>query len=530
MTKQTVPGMEKFKKKAQRKAWEGAKAYSEGKEAPKGWTKPEYTEEEKKSLSNKKGELDPKKEKDYWTKKGQDAHYEMKAQDAGYANKEELAQKTKELGEGLTKEGLQSGRAGFAPKSSQDVATMLSGLKYDQKGKEDFTATGAQASIADKDKIKTGQVGAQTTAKGQTIAETAGPQAATTAAVEGPQAAEVKEVAGPQAATISEDQTIKNKQLALIENLEEGPEKTAAQMELSRQQDRQVAQQMAMSQSRGQDVSIGQRALAEQVGQIGAQAGEQQAMLTAQEDAAKRQQLGEVLGQARGVEAGLATTQAGLEQEAGLAGAGMEQQREMASAGFRQESGMAQAAMAQQKALADSTMQQESAMQASAQASQRATRNAELAQQAEMAGDMIQADKYRQQADLDQQASIESSKQAERLATRNAELKQEVSLANQKAEMEASKMDQAERQFAYQGDANKRAILADIYAKENAQAVDNQAKHDRLVIETRANKAANKQKAYDPTGDILTGVATIGAAYVTGGASVAAAAAANKAK
>ena len=133
----------------------------------------------------------------------------------------------------------------------------------------------------------------------------------------------------------------------------QGP--SLAQSQLRQATDRNIAQSMAMAASqRGATAGQGLRQIAQQASAANQQAAQQSADLRMQEQMAARQQLGGVLASGREQDIGLATSQAGLQQQAGLANQSATNQFALAQADLTQGARLAnQKAALEQTALND---------------------------------------------------------------------------------------------------------------------------------------------------------------------------------
>lgn len=132
-------------------------------------------------------------------------------------------------------------------------------------------------------------------------------------------------VATSDAANINKapQEQFRNQEMSLASALQaqaagQGP--SLAQSQLQQGTDRNIAQALAMQASmRGQTAGQGLRNIAQQTSQLNSQAARDSAALRMQEQMNAQQQLAGVLGQGRSADIGLATSQAGLTQQAGLA-------------------------------------------------------------------------------------------------------------------------------------------------------------------------------------------------------------------
>jgi hypothetical protein len=149
---------------------------------------------------------------------------------------------------------------------------------------------------------------------------------------------------------------------------------SVANLQLQAGTDRGLAQQMAMAASQGGG-ALAQRQSQRGMADISQAAAGQAAALRAQEQLAAQNQYAQALSGVRGQDIGLATSQAGFDQQTGLANAGFTQQAnlanqaamnqfELAQAGFDQQANVTNAGFQQQANIA----QVEAQLQADAQA------------------------------------------------------------------------------------------------------------------------------------------------------------------
>lgn len=223
-------------------------------------------------------------------------------------------------------------------------------------------------------------------------------------------------------------------QTGLVSGLEgaiAGKDPSAAEIMLRNATDRNVANQYAMAQAaNGMNTGLAQRTAMINASEMNQNAIMQQALLRAQEITAARGQLGSVLDSARGADIGLATNQAGLQQQTGLANqsaqntstltqAQLDSARQLAqgqlttgvsqfNAGQTNDATALQAQLAQQANIAN----QGASLQAG-------TTNATLAQQVALANAAAQNQTYQQNAQLQQGANLQ-----------NAQLGTQASIAN----------------------------------------------------------------------------------------------------
>jgi len=112
-----------------------------------------------------------------------------------------------------------------------------------------------------------------------------------------------------------------------LQSVIDGQAPSVAQMQGQRAAAENMAAQMSLAAgARGSNMALARRQAAANVGQLNARAGLDAALVRAQESATARGQLGGVLQQARGADLGLATEQAGLQQQAASANLGADLQ------------------------------------------------------------------------------------------------------------------------------------------------------------------------------------------------------------
>lgn len=156
--------------------------------------------------------------------------------------------------------------------------------------------------------------------------------------------------AGPQ------DQ-FRARQMTLAEQLGagaigQGP--SAAQAQLKLATDRNMAQSLALALgARGGNQAAAMKQAQMQRALIGQEAGGQSAVLAAQEQQAAQQSLGQLLGTGRGADIGLATNQAGLQQQTALQQGNFAQQAALANQGAANDFALQQGQFAQQAGLAN---------------------------------------------------------------------------------------------------------------------------------------------------------------------------------
>lgn len=231
-----------------------------------------------------------------------------------------------------------------------------------------------------------------------------------------------------QAASIQrgDEQGVRASQMGLAQALQAQADGTApslAEMQLQRQNEQAVRQQLALAGSqRGMTPAMAQRQAAINVGNLAAEQGARAAELRIQEQQAARAQLADVLGQTRGLDVNLATQQAQLDQQAGLQNASQ----------FNQQAG-AQAQLNQQATLANQGEFGQTSRFNAQQGLVADTTNAQLG---------MQADQFNVQAG--QNAQQFNAKAADEMARFSADAGLRVQVANQAARLQATGMDQAQ--------------------------------------------------------------------------------------
>lgn len=201
-----------------------------------------------------------------------------------------------------------------------------------------------------------------------------------------------------------------NAQLTGIAN---GQAPSAGQLQFQQSQAANIAAQNAAAQSgrTGQNAQLIARNLAGNLAGQNSTAAAQGAQLSLQQQQAAQQQLASNLGTMAGQDAGLATSQAGLQQQTGLAN---------------------QAAINAQSAL-NSGYQQQANLQGSAQAQQAALQNAQLGTQTNLANQAALQNQAQYNANLQQQAALANQGALNTMASQQGSLNQQTALANQAA-------------------------------------------------------------------------------------------------
>ena len=224
---------------------------------------------------------------------------------------------------------------------------------------------------------------------------------------------------------------IRQSQMGLVSGLEgaiAGKEPSAAEIMLRNATDRNVANQYALAQAAtGMNTGLAQRTAMINAADASQQAIMQQALLRAQEIAAARGQLGGVLDSARGADIGLATNQAGLQQQANLA-----------NTGALNTSTLTQAQLSQQAAIQQAQLQQGASQFNAGQSNDAATANATLAQQAALANQQASMQAGTQNATLAQQVALANAGAQNQTYQQNAQLQQAANLQNAQLGTQAS--------------------------------------------------------------------------------------------
>lgn len=138
-----------------------------------------------------------------------------------------------------------------------------------------------------------------------------------------------------------------NQLISALQQQMAGKGPSLAQGQLKQATDRGIAQQMAMAASTGNS-PLGARQAMQNQAQIQQQAAADSAQTRIQEQQAATSQLGNAIEGARSQDINLATTQAGMEQQTGIANLSNEQQTELANMAKEQQTLMEQAGMDQE--------------------------------------------------------------------------------------------------------------------------------------------------------------------------------------
>lgn len=269
-----------------------------------------------------------------------------------------------------------------------------------------------------------------------------------------------------QAAAIDrgDEQGVRASQMALAQALEAQAAGTApslAEMQLARQNEQAIKQQLALAGSqRGMTPAMAQRQAAMNIGTLAAEQGARAAELRIQEQQAARAQLADVLGQTRGLDVNLATQQAQFQQQAGLQNAAQANAQ-----------AQAQAQLAQQAALAN---------QGEFGTTQRF--NVGAAQQADTANiaNALQASQFN--VTTGQQAQQFNAKAADEMARFSADAGLRASIANQAAQLQATGMDQAQVARLL---GIEQASLQSVLQSETQKFT---AEQERLTAQQKANQ------------------------------------------
>lgn len=138
---------------------------------------------------------------------------------------------------------------------------------------------------------------------------------------------------------------LRGEQLQDIEALRRaatGAGPSAAELQMRQGLDRgMAAQRSAAASMRGVNPALAQRMTTDNIANLQADVAGQTGVLRAQEQAAARDALAQAMYAARGQDIGLATTQAGLQQQADMANMQANQQAAMLGAGFEQQTALA---------------------------------------------------------------------------------------------------------------------------------------------------------------------------------------------
>lgn len=218
-----------------------------------------------------------------------------------------------------------------------------------------------------------------------------------------------------------------------------GKEPSVAAIMLRNATDRNVANQYAMAQAaNGMNTGFAQRTAMNNAAEMNQNAVMQQALLRAQEITAARGQLGSVLDSTRGADIGLATNQAGMQQQTNLA-----------NTGAQNTSTLTQAQIAAATATNQAQLQQGAATANQGANLQAGTTNATLGQQVALANAGAQNTTNQTNAQLTQGANLQNAQlgtqtaianagNQTQAATSSAQLANAVSLANANNQTQAN--------------------------------------------------------------------------------------------
>jgi predicted XRE-type DNA-binding protein len=291
-----------------------------------------------------------------------------------------------------------------------------------------------------------------------------------------------------QAAAIErgDEQGVRASQMALAQALEAQAAGTApslAEMQLQRQNEQAVRQQLALAGSqRGMTPAMAQRQAAMNISNLAAEQGARAAEIRIQEQQAARAQLADVLGQTRGLDVNLATQQAQLEQQAALQNASQFNQQATAQAGLTQ-----QAALANQGEFGQTSRFNVG------QALQADTANAANA---------LQAGQFNVTAS--QNAQQFNAKAADEMTRFRADAGLRAQVANQAAQLQATGMDQAQI-----------ARLLGIEQSSLGAVLDSESKKMALEADRQKAMAEAKLGTFKTVGSVFEGIGK-GAAGVVG--------------
>lgn len=246
-----------------------------------------------------------------------------------------------------------------------------------------------------------------------------------------------------------------------LQNAIAGKEPSAAEIMLRNATDRNVANQYAMAQAaNGMNTGLAQRTAMINAAEMNQNAVMQQALLRAQELTANRSQLAGLASDTRGADIGLATNQAGMQQQTNLANTGAQNTSTLTQAQLAAAQAQAQAQLTQGASqfnagqANDVAAQQAQMQQAASLANQQAnlqagTQNASLAQQVALANSAAQNTTNQTNAQLQQaaglqnaqlgtQTSIANAGNQTQAATSSAQLANAVQLANANNQSQAN--------------------------------------------------------------------------------------------
>ncbi len=302
-----------------------------------------------------------------------------------------------------------------------------------------------------------------------------GPMATSNAAKVGP-------MASTDAARIEQAKQaqFRNQQQTLASQLADqaaGKGPSLAQSQLKQATGRNIAQAMALGASqRGATAGQGLRQIAQQTTAANQQAAQQSADLRMQEQLQARGQLGQVLDTGRGADIGLATSQAGLQQQAGLANQDAANQGRLAQSQLSQQTALANQDAANQGRLAQSQLSQQAELANQDAINSFRSQQAQLNQQAGLSNqDALNAFKT-QRANMQQQANMANYGAANQRDLANAQLRQDAfgnnaqfqqqaALANQGAAMQQQGFNDAQSRYfndaiVGMNEADRQALMA----------------------------------------------------------------------
>lgn len=219
----------------------------------------------------------------------------------------------------------------------------------------------------------------------------------------------VREIAGQKVDETRADE-FRTKQLTLAQALEkqmrgEGP--SLAGIQFQQDTDRALKQQMAFAASnRNVNRALSSRQAMQNQAQLSQNAAQESAKQRFAEQLAAQQQLGSVVAQGREQDLGVATTNAGLAQQAGLSNQAAFNQALIAQAGLNQQAGLANQEAYNQQSIIQANLNQNANLANQGAVNTVSLNQASLDQNANLANAQAVNDFIRTQAGLNQQAGI----------------------------------------------------------------------------------------------------------------------------
>lgn len=314
---------------------------------------------------------------------------------------------------------------------------------------------------------------------------------------------------------------IRAAQTGLVSGLQSaiaGKEPSVAEIMLRNATDRNVANQYALAQAaNGMNTGLAQRTAMINAAEMNQTAVMQQAILRAQEIASARGQLAGVTDSTRGADIGLATNQAGLQQQTSLTNTGALNtanltQAQIAAAQATQQAQLQQGASQFNAGQAnDAASQQAQLQQAAALANQQAalgasTTSTTLAQQAAIANSAAQNQTYQTNAQLQQGAALQ-----------NAQLGTQAAIANAGNQTSANTSSSQLANAVNLANANNQTqaglTQAQLQTQANIAGANNQVSTNALNQKAQQDLAANQLAAAGQAGQTSVGAGDVAAKF-----------------